>query len=362
MKRILGALFITFFLVSPTNALETFVVKDIRVEGLQRISPGTVFNYLPIKVGDTVTEQGAREAIRTLFKTGFFNDVRLERQGNILIVTVSERPSIAKLTIIGAKEISDEDLKEGLKETGISEGRVLNNSLLDKVEQELKRQYFSQGRYAVRVKITVTPLVRNRVDISIDISEGRTARIQDINIVGNTVFKDKKLLKLFTLKTSGFFRSITRKDRYSKQKLIADLESLRNFYQNQGFLEFSIESTQVSITPDKEHIYITVNVAEGKKYTVAGYKLSGKLIISEDQIHELIDINRGDIFSRKKITDITKKITDRLGNEGYAFANVNPVPDVNEEEATVSFIFFVISVIFLRENISPRLISISSCI
>ncbi len=341
MKRIIAALFFSVVPVPCLFALESFVIKDIRVEGLQRISAGTVFNYLPVKVGDTLTEKGSQEAIRALFKTGFFKDVRLERRGDMLIVSVVERPSIAGIKITGSHEIGEEDLKKALKEIGLAEGRIFNKSLLERVEQELQQQYFSRGYYAVQIKPTVTPLERNRVDINIDVAEGRPARIREINVVGNQRFSDKQLLGLFTLGPRPWYAFFSRRDQYSKQKLAGDLERLRSFYQDQGYLEFNIDSTQVSITPDKERIYITVNISEGKKYTVTGYKLAGQFIVPEEEVRKLVTLKPGDVFSRKQITEITKSISDRLANEGYAFANVNAIPDVDKEKSEVSFTFFI---------------------
>ena len=341
MKRIIVLLLATLLPVSLAQALENFFVKDIRVDGLQRIAPGTVFNYLPVKVGDTLTDAAARDAIQALFKTGFFQDVRLERDGNVLVVHVIERPSIDSIKISGTKEIDEKTLLKSLKELGLAEGRVFNISLLDKTEQELKRQYFSRGRYAVSVKTTVTPLERNRVGIRIDVAEGEVSKIQGITIVGNQVFKDSELRKTFTLSTPTLLSFITKNDQYSKQQLGADLESLRNFYQNQGYLDFTIDSTQVSITPDKQDIYVTVNVTEGQKFTVTDVKLGGKLIVPEAEVRALIHVKPGDVFSRQEVTDSSKRISDRLGNDGYAFANVNAVPDINRDKGTVTFTFFV---------------------
>ncbi len=341
MKKIFAALLFGVFFIPFVHAIESFVVKDIRVEGLQRISAGTVFNYLPIKVGDTLNEKYSQEAIRALFKTGFFKDVRLERQGNVLIVTVVERPSIGNVKIDGTKELSEEDLKEGLKQVGLTEGRIFNKSLLDKVGQELRQQYFSRGYYAVNVKSTVTPLERNRVAINIDVTEGRPAKIREINIVGNHRFSDKKLRKLFTLGPKPWYAFFSKRDQYSKQKLGGDLERLRNFYQDQGYLEFNIDSTQVSITPDKEHIFITVNITEGNKFTITDFKLSGKFVVPEEELRGLVTIKPGSIFSRKAVTETTKKISDHLANNGYAFANVNAIPDIDKKNSQVSFTFFV---------------------
>ncbi len=322
-------------------AFQPFTIEDIRVEGVQRTEPGTVFNYLPVKVGDTLTDEKARNAIQALFKTGFFNDVKLDQRGKVLVVIVSERPSIDSIKISGTKEIDEETLKKSLKEVGLAEGRIFNRQLLDKTEQELKRQYFARGRYAVAVKPTVKNLERNRVAITIDVSEGRVAKIRQIDIVGNRAFKDKDLLGTFTLSTPTLFSFFTKNDQYSKQKLASDLEGLRSYYQNRGYLEFNIESTQVSISPDKEGIYITINISEGKRYTVSGYKLAGKLIVAEKELRDLIPIKPGDTFSRQVITDSNKRVTDRLGNDGYAFANVNAIPDIDKQKQTVAFTFFV---------------------
>ncbi len=341
MKKLLAALLLCVLHAPVGLAMEPFVVKDIRVDGLQRIAAGTVFNYLPVKLGDTLTEQRSQEAVRALFKTGFFRDVRLDRDKNVLIVNVIERPSIAGIKIAGTKEMSEEDLKKGLKEIGLAEGRVFNKSLLDRVEQELRQQYFARGYYAVTIRPTVTPLERNRVDINIDVAEGEVARIREINLVGNRLFSDKQLLKLFTLGPRPWYALFSSRDKYSKQKLAGDLERLRNFYQDQGFLEFNIDSTQVSISPDKEKIYITVNITEGKKYTVTGFKLAGTFVVPEKDLSDLVSVKAGSVFSRKEVTESTKKMSDRLANDGYAFANVNAIPDVDKEKSRVSFTFFV---------------------
>ena len=262
MKRILAVLFLSTCLGTSVNAADSFVIRDIRVEGLQRIAAGTVFNYLPVKIGDTITERDTQEALRALFKTGFFRDVRLERQGDVLIVSVVERPSIAGISIRGTDEFSEEDLKKALKEIGLAEGRVFNKSIMDRVEQEMRQQYFARGYYAVSIKPTVTPLERNRVGIQFDVAEGKPARIREINLVGNSIYPDKKLLDLFILGPAPWYAFFSSADQYSKQKLSGDIETLRNYYQDLGYLEFNVDSTQVSITPDKENIYITINVTE----------------------------------------------------------------------------------------------------
>ncbi len=340
MNRFIAALVVAVFPFA-VQALDAFAIKDIRVEGLQRIAAGTVFNYLPVKVGDTLTASGAQEAIKALYKTGFFKDIRLEQQGDVLIVSVVERPSIASFRITGTKEFPQDDLKKGLKETGLSEGRIFNRSLLDRVEQELRAQYFSRGFYAVSIKPTVTPLERNRVDIDIAVIEGPPARIREVALVGNKKFATDDLLDLFTLGPAPWWAIFSSRDQYSKQKLAGDLERLRNFYQDRGYLEFNIESTQVQITPDKEDIYITVNVSEGEQYKVTDYKLAGKYSVPDDELRALITLVPGAVFSRKQITESTKAISDRLANDGYAFANVNAVPEVDKEARTVRFTFFI---------------------
>ncbi len=341
MRSLRLALFLAALYAPRLFAIEPFLVKDIRVEGLQRISPGTVFNYLPVKVGDLIDDRGAQEAIRALYKTGFFKDVRLRREGDVLVIVVAERPSIAAIRISGTRELSEDDLKRGLRELGLAEGRVFNRSLLDRVEQELRSQYFSRGFYGVVIRPTVTPLERNRVDILIEVVEGRIARIRKINIVGNRAFSSGELLDLFSLGPRPWWALFSSRDKYSKAALAGDLERLRNYYQDRGYLDFNIDSTQVSITPDKERIYVTVNISEGKKYTVTGFKLAGKFVVPESELASLVTVKRGEVFSRRKITESSKRITDRLANEGYAFANVNAIPDVDKEKAEVTFTFFV---------------------
>ncbi|HEY9146361.1 MAG TPA: outer membrane protein assembly factor BamA [Thiobacillus sp.] len=325
----------------PVFAAEPFVVKDIRVEGIQRTEAGTVFSYLPVKVGDTMTDEKTAAAIKALYATGFFKDVRLEARDGVVIVTVEERPSIAKITLTGIKEFSQDDLKKGLKDTGLAEGRVLDRSLLDKAEQELQRQYFNRGKYAVEIKSTLTPLERNRVAVQFDVVEGQSAKIQQINIVGNHAFKEKELLKQFTSTTPGWLTWYTKNDQYSKTRLAGDIEALRSFYLNRGYLEFNVDSTQVSISPDKQGIYITVNVTEGPQYRVSDVKLAGQMLVPEAELKKLVTIKPGEVFARDRLTETTKAIGDRLGNDGYAFANVNAVPDLDKEKHTVAFTLFV---------------------
>jgi outer membrane protein insertion porin family len=341
LNRLTLALAAVFAMQQPAFAQEPFVVKDIRVEGVQRTEAGTVFSYLPVKVGDVMTDEKMTAAIKALYATGFFKDVRLEARDGVLIVTIEERPSIASIKLSGIKEFSEEDLKKGLKETGLAEGRVLDRALLDKAEQELQRQYFNRGKYAVEIKSTLTPLERNRVAVQFDVVEGDSARIQQINIVGNKLYTEKELLKQFVSTTPGWLTWYTKNDQYSKSRLAGDIENLRSFYLNRGHLEFTVDSTQVSISPDKQGIYITVNVTEGPQYRLSDVKLAGQMLVPEAELQALITVKPGEVFERDRLTEITKNISDRLGNDGYAFANVNAVPELDKEKATVAFTLFV---------------------
>ncbi len=326
---------------APAAAIESFVIKDIRVEGIQRTEAGTVFSYLPVKVGDTMTDEKAAQAIRALFATGFFKDVSLEVDNGVLVVVVQERPSVAQVEFVGVKEFDKEQLTKGLRQVGLGEGRIFDKGLLDRAEQELKRQYLSRGMYSVTVNTTVTPLERNRVALNFTVDEGAVAKIRQISIIGANVFKEKDLLGQFVSRPPGWMTWYSKHDQYSRQKLAADLETLRSYYLDRGYLEFNIDSTQVSITPDKKDIYITVSITEGPKYTVSGIKVGGEMLIPEEDVRKLIKIKPGDIFSRALITESNKLISDRLGNDGYAFANVNAVPELNKDKHQVAFTFFI---------------------
>lgn len=335
------ALAIALAIALPALAIQPFVIRDIRVEGVQRTEPGTVFTYLPVKVGDKIDDDKAAAAIKALYATGFYSDVRLEAEGDVLIVSVHERPAIASIDIEGAKEFTKDNLKDGLKQAGIAESKIYDKSLVDRAEKELKRQYTSRGYYAAVVRTTVTPLERNRVALRFDITEGDVTKIADINIIGAKTFSEKELLRQMKLTTPGWFTWFTKNDQYSKQQLTADLESLRSFYLNRGFLEFNIESTQVSITPDREKIYITIAISEGPVYRVGDIKFSGDLIVPEPELRRLVPIRPGEVFSRERIVNATKAISDRLGNEGYSFANVNPVPDLDRAKRVAGFTFYI---------------------
>ena len=323
------------------NAAGEFIVRDIQVKGLQRISVGTVYNDFPVNVGERFSLDNSAAAIRALFKTGFFKDVSLSREGSTLIIQVVERPTIAKIIFEGNKDLSKDDLTKALDKIGLAEGKVFDKQVLDKVEQELSRQYLSHGKYGLKIKTDVGNLTRNRVGINITISEGRVSKIKLINIVGNNAFDDKTLLGKFELSPSNLLSFYTKNDQYSKQKLSADLESLLSYYLDRGYINFAIESTQVAITPDKKDIYVTINVKEGDVYKLNKVKLAGNLVVPPEQLTKLVSVGPGEIFSRKNATETSKAIQDRLGDEGYAFANVNMVPDINEASKTVDMTFAV---------------------
>lgn len=320
---------------------EGFVVKDIRVKGLQRISVGTVFNYLPVNVGETLLTKNIAPAIRALFRTGFFQDISMSREGEVLMITVKERPSIAEIEFEGNDDLSTEDLLTALTTIGLSKGKVFNQQILDKVEQELMRQYFSHGKYSLKIDTEIISLERNRVNLLINISEGAVAKIKAVNIIGNNVYPEGDLVSQFELSTSGWLSFYTKDDQYSKQKLSADLERLRSYYLDRGYINFVINSTQVSITPDKKDIYITVNIDEGDLFTLGNVKLSGNLVVEPEELIALLEVGPDEVFSRKNATLTSKAISDRLGEEGYAFANVNMVPDIHNDTKIVDMTFFV---------------------
>lgn len=326
---------------TSAHAFDPFTVKDIRVEGIQRTDAGTVFSYLPVKVGETMTDEKASQAVKALFATGFFKDVRLEIENDVLVVWIEERPAIASLDFVGMKALEKDQVKKALRDIGLAESRIFDRSVVERAEQELKRQYLSRGYYAVNVTTTITPLERNRVGINFNVDEGQITKIRQINIIGNKVFKEKELRSVFALTPPTWLTWYTKNDQYSKQKLSADLENLRSYYLDRGYLEFSVDSTQVTISPDKKDIYITINVTEGDKYTVSSVKLAGDLLIPEDELKKLVKVKPGDAYSRAAMAETTKAISDRLGNDGYAFANVNAAPQLDKEKREVGFTVFV---------------------
>ncbi len=322
-------------------AITPFVVKDIRVEGALRVEPGTVFNYLPIRIGDTVDDQRVSQALKALYATGFFKDVRIESDKDVLVVVVDERPAIASITISGNKEFASDVLLKGLKENGISESKNFDRSVLDRVEQEIKELYLTKSYYALTVRTTASPLERNRVAINIEIQEGEVAKIKQVRIIGASAYSESKLLDLMQLSTTGWLSWWTKDDRYSKQKLQGDLDEIRSEYLNHGYADFNIDSSQVSITPDKRDVYITIAITEGATYQISSVKLAGEFLVPETELSKLVDIKPGDVFSREHINEVSKKLSDRLGNDGYAFATVNPIPELDKANRKASLTFFI---------------------
>lgn len=319
----------------------TFVISDIRVEGLQRISAGSVFAALPVGVGDFVDTRVVREAARSLFATGNFDDIRIGRDGNVLVVIVEERPSISEINIEGNKAIETEALLEGLKGAGLAIGQVFQRSTLEGMQLELQRQYVQQGRYDANIETEVIPEPRNRVSINIDVDEGTVASIKHINIVGNEVFDDEELTNLFELQTTGWFSFFTSDDKYSREKLTGDLENLTSYYMDRGYLQFRIDSTQVSVSPGKEEVYITANITEGEKYTVSSVDLSGDLVLPEEDLKRFLLVTEGQTFSQRMVTSTEEILTRRLGNEGYNFATVTGIPEIDPEDNSVALKFFI---------------------
>lgn len=323
-------------LTLAARAIEPFVVEDIQVEGLQRVSPGTVYNYLPVKVGDEINDDVARDAIEVLFGTGLFEDVALRQDGSTLVVTVQESPTIANVQLVGVEELDEDTTMEQLRNLDLAKGRVFSASTLDKVIQELKSRYFAVGKYAAEIESEVTPLDSNRVDVRIQVREGETARIKRINLVGNEAFSEEELKDEFTLSTKRRLLFFSPNDEYSREQLQADLEALRSFYQDKGYLNFEVESTQVTISPDKNDIFVTVNVSEGKQYTVSDFSVKGRLVVPEEELIELVTIEPGEVFSQRDVSESRDAIANRLGDEGYAFATINSIPRIDEEESMVS--------------------------
>ena len=323
------------------QAADNFVVSDIRVEGLQRISAGTVFAAMPLNVGDQVGDDILSQSIRSLFQTGNFDDVRIAREGNVLVVQVQERPSISEIKIDGNKQLKSEQLLDGLKKQGLAEGQVFKRSTLEAMRQELTQQYVSQGRYDANIQTEVVAEPRNRVSVRITIDEGNTAKIKHIAIVGNSKFDDETLLTLFELKTTGWWSWLTSDDKYSKEKMKGDLEKLNSYYLDRGFTKFHVDSTQISTTPDRKSVYIAINVSEGGEYKVGNVDLSGDIILPEEELKKFILVQNGQTFSQALVTNTEQLLQKRLGNEGYNFAKVKGVPESNEETRQVDIKFFV---------------------
>ncbi len=333
-----GALVSTLVAALPAWAVDPFTVRDIRVEGLQRVEPGTIFASLPFRVGDTYNDDQGSAAIRSLFSLGLFSDVRLQVDGDVLVVIVEERPTVADLSFSGVKEFDNEVLRRALRDVGLTEGRPFDKALADRAEQELKRQYLSRSLYAAQITTTVTPIERNRVNINFSVSEGDVAKIKDIRIVGNQAFSESTLRDLFDLDTGGWLSWYTKSDRYSRVKLNADIESLRSYYLTRGFLEFRIDSTQVAITPGKDEMAITINITEGQRYAVSSVRLEGDYLGKEAEFKTLVRIQPGQAYNAEDVTETTKAFTDYFGGFGYAFARVEAVPEMDRDKREVAFV------------------------
>ncbi|MFT6917072.1 MAG: outer membrane protein insertion porin family [Motiliproteus sp.] len=340
MRRILATVCLIFCL--PVLALaDSFVISDIRFDGLQRMDLGRVLRAFPLKEGDKVDEFRLAEASKALFATGFFNDIELARDGTLLIVKLKERPSISKITLEGNKELETEALMEGLKSLGLSEGEVFQRAALEKISLELLRMYSAQGRYGAQIDTQLQKLPDNRLGLNITIKEGKSATIEHINIVGNRVFSDESLTALFSLKTPGFWDLFGSDSRYSREKLSGDLERLRSYYLDLGYINFKVDSTQVSLTPDRKHVYITHNITEGERFRFGTVSLAGRLELPEEALRTEINVVPGEVFSRKLLVRSSDQLIRRLGDEGFLLANVNPVPEVDAESKTVNIRFYV---------------------
>jgi outer membrane protein insertion porin family len=319
----------------------SFVVRDIRLEGLARLSAASVYATLPINAGDTVNAARIEEAVRALFKTGKFEDIQVGRDGDVLVLQLTERPTIVSIDLSGNKSIDKDNLLKGLKSAGLAEGEVFQRATLDHVKSELERQYIAQGRYASHIDVEATPKPRNRVALTIKIKEGPASKIRSINFVGNKVFDDEALRDVFQLKASHFTSFFKGDDKYSREKLAGDIERLRSWYKDRGYVNFTIDSTQVKLTPDKKDVAVNINISEGEQFRFGEVKLAGELPVSEDVLKQLILVRQGDIFSQSGLTQTSKLITRRLGNDGYIFAEVNAIPDVHNDTRIADVTFFV---------------------
>ncbi|HEY3046528.1 MAG TPA: outer membrane protein assembly factor BamA, partial [Polaromonas sp.] len=319
-------------------AVDPFTVRDIRVEGLQRVEPGTIFASLPFRVGETYNDDKGATAIRALFGLGLFKDVRLEVNGDVLVVIVEERPTVADVDFVGTKEFDKDALKKALREVGISDGQPFDKALADKAEQELKRQYINKSLYGAEVITTVTPIERNRVNLTFSIVEGDVAKIKEIKVTGNKAFSESTLLNLFDLDTGGWLSWYTKSDRYSRAKLNADIETLRSYYLSRGYLEFKVDSSQVAISPDKQSISVTLNITEGERFVVSGVKLEGNYLGKEAEFKSLVTIQPGEPYNADRVAETTKAFTEYFGTFGFAFAKVDAVPEIDRTNSRVAFV------------------------
>ena len=333
-----SAAFAVAFATTTAWAVDPFQVRDIRVEGLQRVEAGTIFASIPVRVGDTYNDDKGSSAIRALFALGLFKDVRVEINGDVLVIIVEERPTVAGVEFVGAKEFDKDVLKKALRDVGLTDGRPFDKALVDRAEQELKRQYINRSLYGAEVVTTVTPIERNRVNLSFSITEGEPAKINEIRIVGNKAFSESTLRNLFDLDSGGWLSWYTKSDRYARAKLNADIETLRSYYLTRGYLEFNVESTQVAISPNKKDIAITINVIEGERFVVSGIKLEGNYLGKDDEFKSLVSIRPGEAYNADQVTQTTKAFTDYYGNFGYAFARVEARPEIDRTNNRVALV------------------------
>ena len=336
--RTVSAIAASLLVAHSAWAVDPFTVRDIRVEGLQRVEPGTIFASLPFRAGETYSDDKGSTAIRALFALGLFKDVRLEVNGDVLVVIVEERPTVADVSFVGTKEFDKDVLKKALREIGLADGQPFDKALADKAEQELKRQYINRSMYSAEIITTVTPIERNRVNLSFNVIEGDTAKIKEIRIVGNQAFGEGTLRGLFDLDTGGWMSWYTKADRYSRAKLNADIESLRSYYLARGYLEFKVDSTQVAISPDKQDVSITINVTEGQRFVVSSIKLEGNYINKEEEFKSLVSIKPGEAYNADTVAATTKAFTDYFGTFGFAFAKVEAVPEIDRVNNRVAFV------------------------
>lgn len=341
MRFKLSALAVFSLFAQTAFGFEPFTIKNIRIEGAERTEAGTIYNYLPVHTGEKIDELRAQQAVTALFATGFFNDVRLEIDGEDLIVIVSERPVIGKLTFIGIKDIPEEELRKSLKTVGLAEARVFDRSTLDAAVQELKQQYYSRGKYSAEVTTKISPVDKGRVEVVIEAAEGLVAKIDNINIIGSKAFSEEKLLGKLDLGRSKWWKPFSTADKYSKVRLQGDEETLKSLYQNNGYIEFDLKPSLVSISPDKKKIYISMSLSEGEQYSVSDIKFAGDSLLSEEEMRSLIPITNGDIFSKSKVTASINKLVERLGDDGYAFANINAIPELDSANRKISFTFVI---------------------
>ena len=336
--RSVSAMVASFLIAHAAWAVDPFTVRDIRVEGLQRVEPGTIFASLPFRVGETYTDDKGAGAIRALFGLGLFKDVRLEVNGDVLVVIVEERPTVADVDFVGAKEFDKDVLKKALRDIGLADGRPFDKALADRAEQELKRQYVNRSLYGAEVLTTVTPIERNRVNVTFSVTEGDVAKIKEIRIVGNKVFSESTLRGLFDLNTGGWLSWYTKSDRYSRNKLNADIETLRSYYLTRGYLEFKVDSTQVAISPNKQDIAVTINITEGERFTVSGVKLDGNFLQREEEFKSLVVIKPGEAYNADQVAQTVKAFTEYYGSFGFAFAKVEALPEIDRANNRVAFV------------------------